>query len=194
MKKPNTKRLDGTSRQGMQPGYIQWIEPHNKILREIYNLPIPMAEVCARVGHPQESVYKQAMRLGLKRPERLRFDKRFGENTLRALELGARPQGVGANEMEMEGGKAATFLCKQVKKGKLFRCSKGLRVRYFTTQAGADAYAEVLPSVSLPKGPKAKNARAGWGPNDPPIFTPQTKYTIAPPPPAQVFRTNTYSL
>lgn len=42
--------------------------------------------------------------------------------------------------------------------------------------------------------PKPRGKKAAWGPNDPPVFTAKTIYTIAPKPPSVVTHTNTHSL
>ncbi len=67
------------------------------------------------------------------------------------------------------------------------------RVRYFASDKLAGAYSDNRVSTSRTTqtagGPRSK---APWKPEDPGIITSKTKIYIAPPPPSDVFCTNTY--
>lgn len=66
------------------------------------------------------------------------------------------------------------------------------RVRYFATEEQARAFkpAPVTGRVAGPNG--GTRMKAGWSTDEPGIITPQTKITIAPRLPRNVYRSNTY--
>lgn len=66
------------------------------------------------------------------------------------------------------------------------------RVRYFANDKLANAYASSRPSTSAAATAGGPRSKAPWRPEDPGIITAKTKIYIAPPPPNDVFRTNTY--
>lgn len=66
------------------------------------------------------------------------------------------------------------------------------RVRYFANEKLAAAYSSSRTSKSRSQSSGGPRSKAPWRPEDPAIITPQTKIYIAPPPPSDVYRTNTY--
>ncbi len=185
----------------LKPGYVAWTAEQDAVLLKVYGTVPTVAELVALLGHPEHSIRNRARRLGVRRLFRTQVDQlgKLGENTLRALELAARPDGVGSADMADPSSpriatpdRASTFLCKMVRFGRLFRSRAGGKARYFTTREAAERYSAPILVVHSKAKPKAKT-RAGWGPDDPAHITPATIYTIAPPPPAMVWRTNTHS-
>lgn len=67
------------------------------------------------------------------------------------------------------------------------------RVRYFANDKLASAYSDSRVATSRStQSAGGTRTKAPWKPEDPAIITPNTKIYIAPPPPSDVFRTNTY--
>ncbi len=114
--------------------------------------------------------------------------------TDRVRELASRPNGVRAAEYPA----LTNLVYRMAARGQLFLGKLGRRtVHYFLTKEEAERFvSKNLPAHAYKVAKKAARpgARDGWGPNDPPVFTDKTVYTYAPKPPAQVFRTNTFSL
>jgi hypothetical protein len=187
-------------RRGLKPGYVAWTPEQEALVRAMYATVPTVAELVALLGHPEHSIRNRAKRLGVRRLIRTPVDQlgKLGENTLRALELAARPGGVGSADMaDATPDRASTFLCKLVRRGKLYRSRAGGKAQYFTTREAAERYSAPILVVHSKAKPKVKQ-RAGWGPDDP-IHYPMDEHgnklyreTKAPPPPAMVFRTNTY--
>lgn len=112
--------------------------------------------------------------------------------------LGLAARSVGFSTSEVSGftpkqiGPAAESL---VKAGRLFRAKLSHKVvRYFSTETMASAYLSghlrppVALSVTLPR-----KSKAPWPKDAPMHITPETKFTIAPPPPSGYYKTNTHS-
>jgi hypothetical protein len=195
------ERLDlhRPKRRGMKPGYIRWTPEQDAVLLEHYPAGMPIAELMERTdGHPKDSIYNRARELGLQRaPGSRQHGSTLGRNQLAILCLAARPEGVSAPEMGMRTN-AAGQACKALReRGLLFRAALGVKtVRWFTTERAAERYlaANLAAHQAKQRRPTLSiKSRPGWERDAPPIFTPATKYTFAPPPPAMVFRTNTHS-
>jgi hypothetical protein len=124
------------------------------------------------------------------------------------LQLSKGPTGVAGADVPQA---SVDFLYKLCRDGELFtrRTANGrVPKRYFDSQERADAYYEQLGKKPRPKHPPKpktesvtpvhfKSARAvPGGParmDGEPVITPHTKFTVAPPPAARVWRTNTHS-
>lgn len=70
------------------------------------------------------------------------------------------------------------------------------RVRYFATLEAAQQYRIGKSPVAGRAGPPGggSGTKARWSPDEPGRITSKTRIVIAPPPPANVYRTNTYTL
>jgi hypothetical protein len=187
--------------RGLRHGYTFWTPKQDKMLLEMFPVAPDVAGLIKILGHPEDSIRNRARKFGLKRAQRTPGDRLGGlaEDTRRALDLAARPGGVNATEViDLSSPRiailrsASAFLCKLVRAGKLFRSRAGGKATYFATSEAAQRHTAPL-LVKPGAKPKARGCRPGWGPNDPAIYTPSTIYTIAPPPPAMVLRTNTFS-
>lgn len=191
---PDVAAEGALTARGIKPWYVAWTPEHDALMAELYPTKAPMAEIVERTGHPLEAVYKRAIQLGLKRPKGWQAGgRKLGANSSKALELAARPDGVNAAEMGINSDAASKAFHYLQTAGMLFRGALGNRtVRYFTTQAAADRYVAANFVAHVAKQ-APKSSRAGWGPDDPAVITPQTKFTYAPSPPAMVFRTSTHS-
>lgn len=121
--------------------------------------------------------------------------KRFNTSLhARLVALTEEPAGFAASEVT--GYSAA-----QVRKAAEAMAEAGLlirwkvsprRVRYFSTEDQARGFkpAPVVGRVAGPNG--GARMKAGWSADEPGIITPQTKITIAPRLPRDVYRSNTY--
>ncbi len=77
--------------------------------------------------------------------------------------------------------------------GKIVRAKlSARRVRYFANDQLANAYSSSRTRTSRSQSSGGPRSKAPWRPEDPGIITAKTKIYIAPPPPDDVFRTNTY--
>jgi hypothetical protein len=154
-----------------------------------YPTHMPVLDIAAHFGRTEKTVHGRARWLGLKRPA-VKYSA-MGEEILR---MAARSQGVCRNEVQGFGlHVVGCKLAKMHKAGQLFRQVNAYRdVRYFTTPEAVASYVKPVkqkpnaPSVTIKAGPKFDH-------DAPMIFTANTKYTIAPPPPERVYRTNTHS-
>ncbi len=78
--------------------------------------------------------------------------------------------------------------------GKLHRAKLSPKVvRYFASEALAKAYVSGHVKHAASAGGSTPRTRATWPKDAPMHITPNTKITIAPPPPSGHFRTNTHS-
>lgn len=186
--------------RGIKPGYLFWTPEQDDFLREHYETTMRIRDLVAGSGgHPKDAVYKRAAQLGLSRPDNAPAP--LGKYQTAVLYLAARPGGVNGAESGLNQVRFCVACASLRKRGLLFRAALGAKtVRWFTTQPAADRYlAANLAAHQAKQKPKARQARPGWGPNDP-IHYPKDErgrplylHIKAPPPPAVVYRTNTHS-
>ena len=190
----------------MKPGQTSWTDAENAVLVELYATRVRMSEIVAKTGRTINAVYKQAHNLDLRRPtmdNADRIGKPTSERTKLALSLAARPNGV--SRVDLGGSvKDGDMLARLASRdGHLFRGVLGHRtVRFFTTQRAADRWvAANMPAHQAQQALRVGKSkpRQDWAPDAPihyptaPDGTPLYRITIAPPPPARVWRTNTFA-
>lgn len=166
---------------------VPWTAAHDAMLRKMWSAGTLMAEMTARLVRSEQALYRRAITLGVRRT-RIYLDS---DRVTKLLDLASKPGGVG-----IEASRREMNLCSKLKRqGRLYSAAFSYRnVRYYSTPEAAEraqARADALPKFN---GKKASKAKVGWGPGDPMHTTPQTVYTFAPKPPAQVFRTNTFQV
>jgi hypothetical protein len=176
-----------------------WTALDEATVRAIY--PEHGAEVVAhRLGRTVKTVHAKAAALGVKRV-RGQVDA-----ALRAkiAQLAEGPNGMCTQDLpEREQKIGHLTACKMVAAGKLFRGKLSHKsVRFFATQEEADAYvgARRIAGSIAPVVLSKTTTRARWAPDAPinypknPDGSPAYKHTVAPTPPAVVYRTNTHSV
>jgi hypothetical protein len=174
-----------------------WTAAEDAELTRVYTTSRPIEDAVEATGRAEGACYRRASALGLKRETGRGTGD--GVKTRTVLALAARPNGVRATEDPT----LMHLVYRLTAKGQLFAGKLGRRtVHYFATQEAADRFvAKNLPAHAYRVTRKAAGpgARDGWGPNDPPHYPkdeqgrPLYLHTKAPPPPAMVFRTNTFS-
>jgi hypothetical protein len=108
------------------------------------------------------------------------------------MQAAASPRGLSVMDLDEDSVQVHKAITIQRRKGLLFVAKiSHKKTRYFDTQARADACVAVTPKpkshgwgVVIKAGPRFDHSA-------PLIFTPKTKYTIAPTPP-RALRSNTY--
>jgi hypothetical protein len=185
-----------TKPRGLRAGFIKWTPEQDAFLLKHYETGMSVVELIRGTGgHPKDAVYKRAAQLGMRRE--VRAERPMGPTALRASALAARTDGLSIADLIDSGiTSQAAYKCTSslIGRGMLFRGVLTRKtVRYFTTQAAADRYVSANLPAQLAKRPATKRVVGPWDRDAPMVITPQTKYTYATPPPAQVFKTNTYS-
>jgi len=131
------------------------------------------------------------------------------ESTLKIIELSKRPEGL--NIDDLPEGVNPRSLWKAAFAGHVFTLKSGTRLfkrQYFDTQERADAYYEANPrptkkprekkplvlKAAIPGSLASKPLPGGPArlPGEP-VITKHTKITIAPPPPAVLYHSNTHN-
>jgi hypothetical protein len=173
-----------------------WTPAEDAILTRVYTTSRPIGDAVEATGRAEGACYRRASALGLKRETGRGTGD--GVKTREVERLAARPNGVRATEHP----ELTHLVYRMAYEGHLYPGKLGRRtVHYFTTKEGAERFvANNLPAHAYKVAKKAAqpSARDGWGPNDP-IHYPMDEHgnklyreTKALPPPAMVFRTNTY--
>lgn len=169
--------------------YARWTEEELGLMRELYETPVPMTELVVRFGRAADILWRKGKKLGLRRPASCRRKGlRLGGNAW-TTEQDAYLRDVYGTEATM------AEIVERLGRS-LYSVYKRAIFLAIKRPIGAK---QARPKPAVPAVVKRNHivigkpkARAGWGPNDPPTFTPETKFTYAPPPPAMVFRTNTF--
>lgn len=173
-----------------------WTEAELQHLRD--NYPSQGMACFASLPHSPLSCRKKVSDMGVKL-ERVR-------PAAQIIELSKRPEGVGTDDGDFRGS-LFTYL---VYEGRLFTTDKNqgkCKKRYFHTQEASDAYyaTVIAGKQTKPTGVVLRKAGSASTPipkpvtggparlPGEPIITAQTKITIAPPPPAVLMHSNTFS-
>lgn len=158
--------------------------------------------LAAELGLSMNRLQSMASQLGIPRDPSLHRGPR-SEDGARAraliLELSTRPTGTTAREVadaaHIERNTADSIARKMARQGELASAANGPReVRYFASQALADAYAARLRTVTATPAASTVRMPPRFGPAHlpgEPLITERTKFTLAPPP-RQAYRSNTY--
>jgi hypothetical protein len=171
------------------------------LLREQYvDGAVEVKDIAERIDRTVAQVRIKAFAMGLHRPERLSLRSYAHQARIRLVLAGQAASGFSLAEISgMHVSTVARAAQALVESGQLFKVRLGHRtVRYFSAPAAAERY-EANHRKPISAGNVTFTTRAAghgraWWPSDAPLhFTPQTKYTIAPPLPERVLRTNTHS-
>lgn len=159
--------------------------------------------LAAELGVSLNRLQSMASQLGIPRDASLHRGPR-SEDGARAraviLELSARPKGTTAREAadaaRVKRNTADSIARKMARQGELASATGGPReVRYFASQALADAYAASLRKAAATQAAASVRVPPSIGPAHlpgEPLITERTKFTLAPPPPQQAYRSNTF--
>ena len=181
-------------RGGFAPSYT---EGEKEILRTRYETNEPLRSIIADLCRSRSSVYRMVRVMGLSRPdgiERIGLVRRAPAMTDAILAACGRPGGFHhSQDIGFKKPNVITHVRTLCLQGLAFKAELGWRrSRWFLTQEQADAAMAASPALPARGiGEKARGQGPAYLPGEP-VITARTKYTIAPPPPARLYRTSTY--